>query len=357
MQNILSFGRVTNYQHNIDVNYNLPINKLPYLDFINGTLQYRGMYQWDAGLVKQTEFNWGNTIRNSNTIQANGQLNMNTLYNRSAYLKDLTRKYGTTKQPNQENASRTVRYNENNVTLQKQKPLVINHKLKTTEINVRVFDANGRPVQGTINVVNASRAEFIPSADATDARILVTGTVTDNNNAWQKIKDYTAMTLTSLKNLTVTYSGNHGTIMPGYMPNSEFMGADRINGMIAPGIPFMLGWQDRDFALDAVRNGWLSTDTTLNNPFVMTTTEDFSIKATFEPIAGLRIELTADRRYNNSMSEYYLFDDNGFKGVYNTMDRGSFSMTYNAFKTSFKHIGKKETSTHPCSTNLWIIAR
>ncbi len=341
MQNILSFGRVTNYQHNIDVNYNLPINKLPYLDFINGTLQYRGMYQWDAGLVKQTEFNWGNTIRNSNTIQANGQLNMNTLYNRSAYLKDLTRKYGTTKQPNQENASRTVRYNENNVTLQKQKPLVINHKLKTTEINVRVFDANGRPVQGTINVVNASRAEFIPSADATDARILVTGTVTDNNNAWQKIKDYTAMTLTSLKNLTVTYSGNHGTIMPGYMPNSEFMGADRINGMIAPGIPFMLGWQDRDFALDAVRNGWLSTDTTLNNPFVMTTTEDFSIKATFEPIAGLRIELTADRRYNNSMSEYYLFDDNGFKGVYNTMDRGSFSMTYNAFKTSFKHIGKK----------------
>ncbi len=341
MKNIMSFGRVTNYQHNIDVNYNVPINKLPYLDFTTATLQYRGMYQWDAGLVKQTQFDWGNTIRNSNTIQANGQLNMNTLYNRSAYLKDLSRKYGGTRQPNQESSSRTVRYNQNNVTLKSGEALVVNHKLKTIEVNVRVFDENGRPVQGSVNVVNGSKVEFVPGADAANARILVTGTVTDNNTVWQKVKDYTALAVTSLKNLTVTYSGNNGTIMPGYLPNSQFLGAERYNGLMAPGIPFMLGWQNRDFAMDAVRHGWLSTDTTLNNPFVMTTTQDFSVKATFEPIKGLRVELTADRRYNNNMSEYYMFGADGFKGVYNTMDRGSFSMTYNAFRTSFKHISKK----------------
>lgn len=217
----------------------------------------------------------------------------------------------------------------------------MNHKLKTTEVNVRVFDENGRPVQGSVNVVNGSKVEFVPGADAANARILVTGTLTDNNSVWQKVKDYTALTVTSLKNLTITYSGNNGTIMPGYLPNSEFLGAERYNGLVAPGIPFMLGWQDRDFAMDAVRHGWLSTDTTLNNPYVMTTTQDFSVKATFEPIKGLRVELTADRRYNNNMSEYYMFGENGFKGVYNTMDRGSFSMTYNAFRTSFKHISKK----------------
>lgn len=338
INNILSFGRTTNYQHNVDANYNLPINKLPYLDFVTSTVQYRGMYQWDAGKIQQTEFTWGNTIRNSNTIQANGQLNMNTLYNRSAYLKDLTRKYsGNT----EKNSSRTVRFNDSGVELKAGKPYVINHKLKTTDVTVRVFDSNGRPVQGTVNVINSSRAEFMPSADAEKARVLVTGTVTDNNGVWQRIKDYSAMTITSLKNVTVTYSENNGTIMPGYMPSSGFLGTDRYNGFSAPGIPFMLGLQDRDFAMDAVRKGWLSTDTTLNNPYVMTSTKDFSVKATFEPLKGLRIELTADRRYNNNMSEYYIYDNSGFKGVYNTMERGSFSMTYNAIKTSFKHVGKK----------------
>ena len=338
INNLLSFGRTTNYQHNLDANYNVPVNKLPYLDFVTSTLQYRGMYQWDAGQIKQTEFTWGNTIRNSNTIQANGQLNMNTLYNKSAYLKDLSRKYGGNQ--NQQNASRTVRFNESNVELKSGQPKIINHKLKTTEVTVRVFDDKGRPVQGTLNVISASKAEFTPSADAEKARILVTGTITDDNGLWQKIKDYTAITLTSLKNVTVTYSENNGTIMPGYLPQSGFLGSTRYNGL-APGLPFMLGWQDRDFAMDAVRNGWITTDTTFNNPYVMTTTKDFSVKASFEPVKGLRVELTADRRYNNSMSEYYLYDNSGFKGVFNTMERGNFSMTYNAFRTSFKHVGKK----------------
>lgn len=88
--------QVTNYQHNIDVNYNLPINKLlSRLYQRNTSIPQDVPVGSPACLVKQTEFNWGNTIRNSNTIQANGRVNMNTLYNRSTYLKDLTRKYET----------------------------------------------------------------------------------------------------------------------------------------------------------------------------------------------------------------------------------------------------------------------
>lgn len=341
MHNILSMGRVTNYQHNIDVNYNVPVNKLPYLDFVTSTIQYRGMYQWDTGLTKQTEFDWGNVIRNSNTIQTNGQLNMNTLYNKSAYLKDLSRKYDNRTQQADKNATRTVRYNQGNVSLKSGKTVVINHKLKTTDVNIRVFDENGRPVKGEVNVVSPAKAEFTPNADAANARILVTGTVTDDTGIWQVVKDYTAMTLTSLKTFTVTYSENNGTIMPGYMPKTRFLGGSNHGGSTAPGIPFLLGWQDRDFGMEAVRNGWISTDTTLNNPYVMTSTRDFSVKVGFEPVKGLRIDLTADRRYNNNMNEYYLFGSNGFRGVFNTMDRGSFSMTYNAVGTHFKHVGKK----------------
>lgn len=340
LHNILSFGRVTNYQHQFDVQYMVPIQKLPMLDFATANLQYRGMYQWDTGPIQQSEHQWGNTIRNSNTMQANGQLSMNTLYNKSAYLKNLSRKYaGTSGQPS--TGPRTARYNENQVKLEANTPYAINHKLKTTEVNVRVFDESGRPVPGSTSIVNASRVEFIPSIASGNARILVTGTVTDPNTAWTKIKDYGAILATSLKNLTLNYTENNGTLMPGYLPGSKFAGTDRFNGFSAPGIPFLLGWQNRDFALEAVQKGWFTIDSTLNSPYTMTTTQDFSIKATFEPVKGLRIDLNADRRYSNNMSEYYLFGSSGFRGVFNTMNQGNFSMTFNAFRTSFKNVGRK----------------
>jgi cell surface protein SprA len=41
------------------------------------------------------------------------------------------------------------------------------------------------------------------------------------------------------------------------------------------------------------------------------------------------------------MSEYYLFGSDGFRGVFNTMETGSFSMTFNAFKTSFEGVDRK----------------
>jgi len=332
---ISHMGRSTTYQHNFDVSYTLPLNKFPLIDWTSANVQYRGMYNWTTASLAET--NLGNIIRNSNTIQGGGQINMMTLYNKSGYLKDLNRKYRTGRS-RKSTGPKTVRFNKQGIDLEEGKPIEINHKLKTEEVSVRFFDSKGRPVRGITNTINGNKVAFIPETTSKGARVLVTGKVTDKTGVFKTILDYSMLLITSLKNGNVSYSENNGTIMPGYTLNSQFLGSSP--GLSAPGVPFILGWQDRDFAWNAINNNWLTEDSSLYKPYVMTHTEDFTAKVTFEPIKGLRIDLNADRRYSNSLNEYYLYNDISDWNVYNTMNRGNFSMTFNVIGTSFWDVGK-----------------
>ncbi len=334
-RNIQSMGRTTSYQHNFDVAYTIPINKVPLLDFTSANLQYRGMYQWEAQPVFESDTEapeWGNTIRNSNVIQGNGQLNMTTLYKKIPYLDELDKKYRSSRRRTNTatDGKRTVRYNQANVKLDQDESIVINHKLKTTETSVRVFDATGKPVRGKTTPLGKNKVEFTPEKSVENARVMVTGTITENNSPFQKIVDYTALLATSVKNVSASYSEQNGTILPGYTPTAGFMGTS--SGFTAPGIPFVLGWQDRSFASDAANKGWLTDDSTMVNPYVMTHGNDFSLKMTLEPIRGLRIDLNADRSYERNISEYYIEGSSIARG---RTANGRFSMSFNAFRTAF----------------------
>jgi cell surface protein SprA len=336
-RNIQSMGRTTTYQHNFDVSYTIPINKFPLLDFTSANVQYRGMYQWQAQPLfedKSTAPNWGNTIRNSNVIQGNAQLNMTTLYKKVPYLKELDKKYRSSRNrrtSTKKDGKRTVRFNKANVKLQKDTSLVISHKLKTSDISVRIFDASGKPVKGEINPLGKNKVEFTPEKSVESARVMVTGTVTENNSPMQKVIDYTVLLMTSVKNSSLSYSEQNGTILPGYTPSANFMGTSA--GFTAPGLPFILGWQNRNFASNAADKGWLTSDESMVNPYVMTHGNDFSLKFTLEPIRGLRIDLNADRSYERNINEYYLKGGSIASGQ---TANGRFSMSFNAFRTAFE---------------------
>nr|WP_319401309.1 cell surface protein SprA [uncultured Carboxylicivirga sp.] len=338
-RNIMSMGRTTTYQHNFDVSYALPINKLPLLDFTSANVQYRATYQWEAEPLygDDVDYNWGNTISNSNTMQGNGQLNMTTLYRKIPYLNELDKKYRSNRRgsSSNKNGKRTVRFNDTKIELKEGVPYIINHKLKTEQVSVRVFDGKGRPLKGQVNVVGKNKVEFIPTKDSESSRVMVTGTIEDNTTPFKIALDYTTLLLTSIKTATISYSENNGTILPGYTGESGFMGTDR--GFTAPGTPFILGWQDRDFAVRAANNGWLTPDSSMVNPFVMTHREDFSVKVTLEPIKGLRIDLNADRSFSKNSNEYYISGENRAQG---RTENGSLSMSFNVWKTAFDKVEK-----------------
>ena len=348
MQNIMKFGRMATYQHTLTISYVVPINKLPYLDWVTANAAYSAGYMWQkAPVVHPYEdengnlviYEWGNTIQNNNMMQGTGNLNFATIYNKSEYLKNINRPASQA----QRKTAETMRYSQNNVNMKQDTVFVVTHNLGTTTIQLQVFNQSGQPVTGKQNVVDGNKVEFTPSTTVNNARIRVTGTKPiPPEPAHKVILEFGARLLTSLKTINISYSQNNGTVLPGYMPKAKFIGTQ--DNMNAPGVPFIFGWQNRDFAMKAIDNEWVTTDNSLNTPYTMMRADNFQIRASLEPLRGLKIELTGDHRFSNNMSEYYLFDDNGdFRGVFNTMEVGNHSMTFNIFNTAFNPVSKRGT--------------
>ena len=339
MQNILSFGRTTNYRHTTNVTYQVPINKFPLLDWTSLNASYNSMYTWLVGPIttKGKPSVVGNTIQNSNNLSLNSTLDLKRLYNKSSYFKELDRKYSTRRRAGSQNQKRTVRFSKDNVAMEAGKATTINHKLKTTDVKLRVFDANGRPVQGKTDIVSPNKIEFTPVDSHDQVRISVTGTVEDVNTPLRVITDYTAMLLTGVKNINAQYGVTNGTILPGYKKGSDWSQS----GFGEPGLPFIFGIQDRDFAWNAVQKGWLADTSLQTNPYIMNHSEDFSARISFEPFRGFKIELNGDRKFMKNLNEFYIFhDEDEVFTQENTRYRGSFNMSFNIFKTAFWKVDK-----------------
>ena len=105
-QNFWDGGRPTMYHHDISVNYQLPLNKIPLTNFLSLNTRYNANYDWSAAPLSLSEL--GNSIQNSNNIQYNGQINLSTLYNKVPYFKKVLnsgkrKQRGRTSRTNNEN--------------------------------------------------------------------------------------------------------------------------------------------------------------------------------------------------------------------------------------------------------------
>ncbi len=124
-------------------------------------------------------------------------------------------------------------------------------------------------------------------------------------------------------------------------PNiAGFNTGDEYNG--APGLPFLLGFQDPDFGRYAADKGWLTTNQAFNDPYTMSKTENFNVKGTFEPFKGFRIEISGLRTYTDFNSEYYHYSDttannNGFTFGNHTVN-GGYSISIISIGTGFEKL-------------------
>jgi cell surface protein SprA len=94
-QNLLALGTTTGYRHQSNINYQIPINKIPIFDFINATARYSTTYTWTRRPFAQEQI--GNTIQNTNTKNLNGTFNMTSLYNKIPYFRKVNTGGGNNK--------------------------------------------------------------------------------------------------------------------------------------------------------------------------------------------------------------------------------------------------------------------
>jgi cell surface protein SprA len=284
------FGDPNFQTQQLQVNYELPLYKIPALSFLRTTYAYNGAFQWQKGsdlneglIVDGVSYNLGHSIQNSNTHNINTTLNMETFYK----FVGLVRKG----KPRTRGRGRTA----------------------------------PTPRRGT-----PDDKEDNKDGQAKDPNKLSTG-----KKAYNTIVDIVTM----VKRIQFNYTENNGTFLPGYLPTPGFVGTLR------PTIGYTFGGQG-DIRQLVARNGWLTEFQDFNQQYteVNNTTLDYSVNV--EPMRDLKIDLIGNRTYAESFTENFRVDQETSEYIPLTPNTfGNFNISTALIKTAFSKSDETESVT------------
>jgi len=86
-RSILSFGRPLTYNSTFNGSYQLPLNKIPLLDWMTADGSYAANYGWTRGTELEDGTSLGHTATTARTISINSKLNLVNLYKKVPFLK------------------------------------------------------------------------------------------------------------------------------------------------------------------------------------------------------------------------------------------------------------------------------
>ena len=332
--NFKNGGRTTKYHHTAVTSYTLPINKISFLSWANLKADYTFDYDWDAGPITSSDINLGNVIQNSNSLTYLGTLTFSQLYSKIGFIKKIDQKYKRTGSRSKKKFE-TVKYDEKDLNFQTNVPKAIQHKLLTENIVVKVFGKGDKPIEVEYEILNNKSINIISDSTLAGARIEISGEVEIKQNPLVIVGENIIRFLTGVKTLSINYSSQNGTILPGFDIAPQLLGQRSVDGRMAPGWAFIAGAQNDEFGDFATNYNWVTTDSSMVRPFTMGHNENLMINASLRPIDGLRISLKASRRFSRDLSQHYIYE-NGEFGAHNRLISGSFSMSISTLKTSFK---------------------
>jgi cell surface protein SprA len=343
--NLRNGGRTTDYNHFMNVTYTIPVNKLPLLSWLNANARYSADYTWLAGPLfpDSLKINLGNSIKNHSEMTFTAMANLSTLYTKLKFLK----KIENITQPGAAQKMKadliTVTYTKENISFKANVVKPIIHNLKTKDVKVKIVGKNGEEVKGKLEIVNENRVNFTAAKQVDNAKVVIEGKVKKSRNPMIVAGEYLIRAVMGIRSISLTYTTAQGEYLPGYTPETKYLGMSSFNNKLAPGWPFIMGYSGKNFFDRAVSNGWLSKDTLLNTPAMYNNVVSLSLRSLIEPFPGLRIDVNADRRYQEDVSSYYNADYNGNfpDSTRNRMVSGNYSISIISWGTAFEKISKK----------------
>jgi cell surface protein SprA len=281
-KNLLGLGTTTSYKHQANLNYQIPINKIPLFDFVNASIRYSTSYTWTRRPFAQESV--GNTIQNTNSKNLTSTFNMTTLYNKIPFFKRV--------------------------------------------------NTGAKPPKEKPKIKSAGKAKN----DSTKKQ----------EKSISDLASFIAKGVMMLKQVSISYNQTNGTGLPGFLPNSQYLGMDPSKGM-APGIGFVSGFND-SILRQSINNNWLVKNSNQTLPYTLTQSNTFSYRANVEPHGSLKIELNANKTYAFNQSMFLRYDslqqNNGNKGfLFETpTNSGNYNITVFTLAKSFKDKGNGTSS-------------
>lgn len=268
-------GRPVLYNHKVQMNYRLPFEYIPFLDFVNAEVGYGFQYNWNARSTVMLDQNLGNLAQNTNTTTATGSVDIPKLFGKFKYFQKINQ---TMQKRRSEIDSLNTAYNQ---ALQKgkkvpYKPYTFKNKLS--------------PVQAV------------------------------------------AYALTSIKQVDVSYNENNGTVLPGILSSPNFYGYGQ--GLGGPTYGFLLGSQ-ADIRRLVIENQWVSSSDLMNDPFTQMKNRAITGNIQIQPMNDLRIDFNFLQNYTSNLVQGgYNILNNGQLAYANELITYSYSDAL--LKTSFK---------------------
>lgn len=157
----------------------------------------------------------------------------------------------------------------------------------------------------------------------------------------QVLKNITRVLMT-VRGINVSYTLLETTALPGYLRTPTYFGLDNAH---APGLPFVLGSQNRNIHVQAANNGWITPSTVLNQPFQQTVQKNFNMRTTLEPFKDFRMQIEARLTRQDAYQEFYRPEFAGGQFISQSAVRnGQFSMSFMSFRTAFTKMNRDNSS-------------
>ena len=330
---LMNMGRPLDYSQSFNASYNIPFNKVPALDWINADAAFNSSYSWNRGTTYANGTNYGNIISNRRSTTLNGRFNLLNMYNKVNYLHLLNNRYSSNNRAsNSYTANRNKRHQEEVTLLPGQRNVIV-HSLNTFNPRLTATTKDGSTVKLRYRKLSADSI----SIKVKDTLNVVVRLVQDPDMrqrttrfGLRDITDITLRTLMMIRNVSVSYRNDYNMSLPGFMPNSQMLGQNKVSGLLAPGLDFAFGLTDDSYLYKAMGNGWLLNGDSIAHTASSNTTEDLQIKMTIEPFSDIKIDASASwNRSGNNRIQYM------YEGM-PTNRGGSFSMTTITIGSAFE---------------------
>ena len=360
-----NLGTPLDYRQSFTASYQLPLDKLPILDWVKSDASYSATYSWLRGTELEDGTSLGNTISNNRNLNINGTFNLETLYNHFPFLKAANEKFkkqgsATKKKPTpkksadnkkgsntaqKDRAKEQAALPKNKNTFQKElvvfadSAIEVQHGKKTKRLIVSAKDEKGKAVQLKWKTVDENKIK-VWGADSLKVKLSVLPKEPLDKQWWYSPAQHAARFLMMVRNVGVSYRHQYSMSLPGFLPNVGDAFGQRTGSVLSPGLDFAFGLTDDSYVDKALDRGWLLCNESVATPMTSSTTEDLQLKATLEPIRDLKIDLNASRTMNRQKSVQFMYEGSP------TTFSGSFNMTTISIRSALEGMGDASDGYH-----------
>ncbi len=311
---LFDIGDPNQHFQSLQLNYDLPTAKFPFLKWIRATYSYTGDFQWQDGsdLFNNIDielsdgsvetYDLGNSIQNASTHRINSTFDFSAFY----------RYIGLSKKKANRNAGNTR---------------------NSMSRNGGGFSPKGGSGKGGKDSKASSKNDAQGFAakggkNSSGSAANSGGGLGNGLSGGDKAVNTLVGLATMIKKVQFNYQETNGIFLPGYKRSIGFVGT------LKPTAGFTFGSQ-AEVRDQAARNGWLTLYPEYNEQYTENETNQLDVQVNLEPIRDLKIDINASRIYSENYSENYIIED----GLYNSLTpvtSGNFNISTLLIATAFQ---------------------